>query len=292
MKLTENVICIGNQHFNHFIVGREKAAVVECGVSGSTVSYRQQWEALEDKPNVAFLIASHAHFDHVCGIPVLRDLFPQAQLAASAEAKKVLANPKILRNFFAQDDRMSDLLKQEGIINEEAITPAPAEIAVDTIIEGGDYVDLDQGLKLEVIDAPGHSPCNLAFYLPNDQVMFPSDTAGFQISDQSIFPIFFQDFHLYMESITKLMDYPTKILAIPHERIWVGDEIPRFYQRALDTAQNAFDWIKEMLDKGLDDTAIKANLFNFYYRDRLKIYVPENISLCVELLLRRVKQCL
>lgn len=88
------------------------------------------------------------------------------------------------------------------------------------------------------------------------------------------------------------MDYPTKILAIPHERIWVGDEIPRFYQRALDTAQNAFDWIKEMLDKGLDDTAIKANLFNFYYRDRLKIYVPENISLCVELLLRRVKQCL
>ncbi len=292
MRLTENVICLGNRHFNHYVVGQEKAAIVECGVSGSVVSFRQQWTPMTDKPHIEYLVASHAHFDHVCGIPALRDLFPQAQLVASAEAKKVLSNPKILKNFFSQDERMTELLLREGLIDEDIKTPVPEQIIVDTIVKGGDELDLGGGLKLEVIDVPGHSPCNLAFYLPDDQVMFLSDTAGFQTSDELIFPIFFQDFEIYMASVRRLMSYPTKVLAIPHERIWVNEEIPDFYQRALDTAQDAYDTIVEMLDSGLDDETIKQNLFERYYRERLKVYVPENITLCVDLLLRRVRQSL
>ncbi|MEQ8199982.1 MAG: MBL fold metallo-hydrolase [Syntrophomonadaceae bacterium] len=292
MRLTDNVLCMGNQHFRHYIVGQERAAVVECGVSGSIVSFRRQWMPLQNKPQVEYLLASHAHFDHVCGIPALRELFPQAQLVASAEAKKVLSNPKILRNFFSQDERMTELLLGEGMIDEDIKTPLPEQITVDTVVGGGDVLDLGRGLMLEVIDVPGHSPCNLAFYLPADQVMFLSDTAGFQTSDELIFPIFFSDFEMYMDSIRRLMSYPTKVLAIPHERIWVDEEVPRFYQRALDIAQNAYDIIKAMLDKGLDDETIKQNLFELYYRDKLRIYVPENITLCVELLLRRVKQSL
>lgn len=292
MRLTENVVCIGNRHFNHYIVGRKHAAIVECGVSASTVSFRQQWEALTDKPHVEYLLASHAHFDHVCGIPALQTIFPQAQLVASSEAKKVLAKPKILENFFSQDEKMTELLLRQGMLDEPIKTPVPQQIIVDTVVKGGDVLDLGQGLSLEVIEAPGHSPCNLAFYLPEDQVMFLSDTAGFQTSDELIFPIFFQDFEMYMESIRRLMSYPTKVVAIPHERIWVNEEVPQFYKRALNIAQNAFDIIKEMLDQGMDDESIQRNLYDLYYREQLKIYVPENISLCVELLVRRVKQSL
>lgn len=292
MRLTENVVCIGNRHFNHYVVGRKHAAIVECGVSASTVSFRQQWEALPDKPHVEYLLASHAHFDHVCGIPALQTIFPQAQLVASSEAKKVLAKPKILENFFSQDEKMTELLLRQGMLDEPIKTPVPQQIIVDTVVKGGDVLDLGQGLSLEVIEAPGHSPCNLAFYLPEDQVMFLSDTAGFQTSDELIFPIFFQDFEMYMESIRRLMSYPTKVVAIPHERIWVNEEVPQFYQRALNIAQNAFDIIKEMLDQGMDDESIQRNLYDHYYREQLKIYVPENISLCVELLVRRVKQSL
>ncbi|MDD4774890.1 MAG: MBL fold metallo-hydrolase [Syntrophomonas sp.] len=290
MRLTKNVLCLGNQHFNHFIVGQEQAAIVECGVSGSIMSFRRQWAALPVKPHIKYLLASHAHFDHVCGIPALREMFPQAQLVGSSETKKVLANPKILKNFFSQDQKMTELLLRQGLIDEEIMAPLPEPIIVDTVVKGGDRLDLGSGLSLEVIDAPGHSPCNLAFYLPEDQVMFLSDTAGFQTSDQLIFPIFFLDFELYMSSIRKLMSYPTKVLAIPHERIWVNDEVPQFYQRALDTAQDAFASIKGMLDQGLDEDTIKSNLFARYYRENLRIYVPENISLCVDLLQRRVKQ--
>ena len=292
MKLTENVMQLGNRHFNFFVVGQKKAAIVECGVNGGVVSFNQQWIPWLEKPAIHNLVVSHAHFDHVCGIPALRRLFPQAKLLASAEAQKVLSRTKILDNFFSQDDKMSEVLMDQGLVPEKISTPVTKEIAVDEILGEGDRIDLGKGLRLEVMDAPGHSPCSLAFYLPGDKVMFLSDAAGFQISDEAIFPIFFQGYEMYMETIKRLMTFPTMVLGTPHERVWVKDDIADFYQRAINSAQNAFSMISRMLDSSKDEKVMRQNLFEIYYQGNLRIYTPENINICLELLIRRVKECL
>ncbi len=292
MRISDHVIQLGNRHFNYFIVGQKEAAVIECGVTGGVASLNAQWEKINEKPAVRYLVASHAHFDHVCGIPSLRRLFPEAEVLASAEARKVLGTSKIMRNFFEQDEEMSSILINEGILDCAPVSPHPEIIEVDRIIGGGEELSLAGGINLQVIDAPGHSPCNLAFYLPQEQIMFVSDTAGFQIADDSLFPIFFQGYELYLESLKKLKGYPTRILAVPHEKIWSGSEIEAFYDRAIKAARTAFVNIEKKLDGGWDDEAIKSDLFAYYYRGNLKIYNTTNISLCVELLLRRVKECL
>jgi glyoxylase-like metal-dependent hydrolase (beta-lactamase superfamily II) len=292
MKLTENVTLLGNRHFNYFLVGKNQAAVVECGVSAGVASFKQQWTTWPNKPAINYLVAPHAHFDHVCGIPALQEMFPDVQLAASREAQKVLNNPKILADFFNQDDQMSQVLMEEGILVEKPVRPQVSSISVDRIMQEGDLLEIEPGLKLETIAAPGHSPDGLAFYLPVDQVMFLSDAAGFQISGERIFPIFFQSYAMYMETIKRLRGYPTQLLAIPHERLWRGSEIPGFYQRALDTAADAFQRIEKMLDEGMEDQAIQLKLLDYYYVGDLRIYSPANIGLCVRLLLRRVKESL
>ena len=283
---------MGNRHFNYFIVGQDETAVIECGVTGGVASLCRQWGQLERKPAVRYLIASHGHFDHVCGIPALRELYPDASVLASTEAQKVLGKTKIVQSFFAQDEKMSAVLAAEGILEAIPVSPKPEAIMVDQVIGEGDEMHLRGGLKLRVIEAPGHSPCSLAFYLPQEQVMFVSDSGGFQISDDSLFPIFFQGYELYQETLKRLRGFPTRVLAIPHERIWVQDEVQAFYDRAIETAQNAYANIERMLDSGLDEEDIKRDLFSYYYRGNLRIYTMENISTCVELLLRRVKECL
>ncbi|MEA4924492.1 MAG: MBL fold metallo-hydrolase [Syntrophomonadaceae bacterium] len=292
MRISDHVIQLGNRHFNYFIVGQKEAAVIECGVTGGVASLSDQWEKIKEKPEVRYLVASHAHFDHVCGIPSLRRLFPEAKVMASAEAGKVLSKSKIVRNFFEQDEEMSSVLINESVLDYAPASPHPEIIEVDRIIEGGEDLSLAGGINLQVIEAPGHSPCNLAFYLPREQIMFVSDTAGFQISDDSLFPIFFQGYELYMESLEKLKGYPTRVLAVPHEKIWSGSKVEAFYDRAIRDARTAFINIEKRLDSGWDDEAIKSDLFAYYYRGNLRIYNTANISLCVELLLRRVKECL
>jgi len=283
---------LGNRHFNYFVIGQEEAAIIECGVTGGVISLNRQWLQLQRKPAIRYLIASHAHFDHVCGIPALQELFPEASVLASAEARKVLGKTKIVQNFFAQDEKMSAVLAAEGILEETPVSPQPDSIGVDQVIGEGGEIQLRGGLKLRVIDAPGHSPCSLAFYLPQEQVMFVSDSGGFQISDDSLFPIFFQGYELYQETLKRLRRFPTRVLAIPHEKILIQGEVQAFYDRAIKTAQDAYATIERMLNSGLDEEAIKRDLFSYYYRGNLRIYTAENITTCVDLLVRRVKECL
>ncbi len=115
-KLGRNLIQMGNRHFNYFLVGRKEAAIFECGVTAGVESLKNQWDGLSPKPDVRYLTAMHAHFDHVCGIPQLRKMFPSAQVLASAKAKEVMANTKIVSNFFQQDQRMSEVLVKEGVL--------------------------------------------------------------------------------------------------------------------------------------------------------------------------------
>lgn len=283
---------LGNRHFNFFVVGHQEAAIVECGVTGGVYSFRQQWDHLAMKPKIKYLIVSHAHFDHVCGTPALRDLFPQAALVASAEARRVLDKPRVVKNFFEQDEKMSQVLWAEGIIPPIPATPAPETIQVDQLMAEGEHLELIGGVQLAALEAGGHSPCNLAFYLPQDQVMFISDAGGFQIADDALFPIFFQGYELYIETLKRLRRYPTRILAIPHERLWFDQEVQAFYDRAIGTAQTAFNHIVRMLDEGWDEEDIKRKLFAHYYVGALQIYTPQNINVCVDLLIRRVKECL
>ena len=145
-------------------------------------------------------------------------------------------------------------------------------------------------MNIKVLDAPGHSPCSLACYLPAEQVMFISDACGFQISDEDIFPVFFQAYDIYLETIKRLMSYPSKLLAIPHERIWTGRNIDAFYRRALSSAEQAFNIIRDLLDQGWEDEKIEKELLLAIIRSSLKIYTPENIQQCVQILLRRVKE--
>jgi glyoxylase-like metal-dependent hydrolase (beta-lactamase superfamily II) len=283
---------LGNRHFNYFVVGQKKAAIVECGVSGGVANLGQQWVQLDKKPAIHYLIASHAHFDHVCGIPALRELYPQAQVLASKEAQKVMSKTKIVNNFFEQDERMSSVLLAEGLVEDKIASPSMEAIVVDQTLEDGDYIDLHEGLRLQVIAAPGHSPCSLAYYLPNDQLMFLSDAGGFQISDEDLFPVFFQGYEMYIETIKRLMGFPTHLLGIAHERICVKAEIESFYTRALESARIAFANIEIMLNNGMNEEEMKQVLFSFYYQGNLRIYTPENINTCIELLIRRVKESL
>ncbi|KUG03655.1 zn-dependent hydrolase including glyoxylase-like protein [hydrocarbon metagenome] len=119
-----------------------------------------------------------------------------------------------------------------------------------------------------------------------------SDAGGYQITDDFIFPIFFQNFDMYIESIERMSTYPTRVLALPHGQIWTGVSVHLFYRRALEAAHKAFKCIRHMLEDGLEISEIEERLYKRYYRDDLMIYTPENIRLCVKLQVQRVKECL
>ena len=94
-RLTDNVMVLGNGNFNYFVVGQKEAVLIECGTSAGVSIFARQWSDLENKPDIKHILVMHSHFDHVCGIPMLKDLFPAAQVAASPVTHKMLSHEKL-----------------------------------------------------------------------------------------------------------------------------------------------------------------------------------------------------
>ncbi|MFA6809236.1 MAG: MBL fold metallo-hydrolase, partial [Eubacteriales bacterium] len=147
-RLADIILQIGNQHFNYFVVGRQEAAIIECGVTGGVQSIEKQWTQLPYQPDIKYILVMHAHFDHICGLPALKKLFPQAEVLGSSETQKTISKSKIMDNFFYQDRKMSQVLITEGILEFEPKEYLPQAITLDHIIGEGDYLKLGNDLNL------------------------------------------------------------------------------------------------------------------------------------------------
>jgi glyoxylase-like metal-dependent hydrolase (beta-lactamase superfamily II) len=273
LRISENVLLLGNGHFNHYIVGTTQAVLIEGGMSAGIPSFKQQWESLETQPEISHILALHSHFDHICGIPAFRHMFPQALVCASAGTKKLLSKEKVCEAIRLGDQLVSDVYYKDHRISEKLAPIDTALLKIDEVVGEGDVIQLGSDLTLQIIETPGHSSCSISAYLPQEEIMFVSDAAGTAISPEVIAPVFFQDYDLYLNSIRKLMDYPTKVLAVGHGEVIIGTEqVQSFYQRSLHSAQEAFEAIKDKLMAGTDVEELARQLYDQYMTGGLADY--------------------
>ncbi|HOQ09448.1 MAG TPA: MBL fold metallo-hydrolase [Syntrophomonadaceae bacterium] len=279
MQISDNVMLLGNGHFNHYIVGRSQAALLECGMSAGIPAFIRQWESLNPQPQVTHILVLHSHFDHVCGLPSFKKMFPQAQVLGHAAAEKLLAKEKVRQLMQMGDEMVSQVYFEDHRISEKPVPPDIALLQIDQTVGEGDTISLGSGLTLQIIETPGHSSCSISVYLPEEEVMFVSDAAGTAINEGIIAPVFFQDYDLYLDSLRKLMNYPTRVLALGHGPVISGyEQVQDFYQRSLQSAQDAFAAIKEELLAGANHDALTKKFYDQYIKGGLADY-PVQIML-------------
>lgn len=289
-KISDNVILMGNGYFNFYLIGKQEAALVECGTTAGALIFAKQWEEMEHKPDVKYIIALHSHFDHACGIPTLKKLFPEAQIVASKIAQKILAKERIVKNLFEGDSFVSRQYYKSGLLDSLPENPNVSAISVDTVVGEGDVLELGGNLKLKIIDAPGHSVCSIAVYVEPDQVMLISDAAGSRLSDGNMSPVFFYDYDLYMSTIKKLMSYPTRLIGTAHGPNPEGKDVEIFYSDALKTAEYTFQLIEEQLKTGVDEDKLARELYKSFIKDGLSYFPEDMMTASMSLLIENVKK--
>ncbi|MEN6326556.1 MAG: MBL fold metallo-hydrolase [Syntrophomonas sp.] len=290
MKLSDNVAVLGNEYFNFYLVGKQEAVLLECGTRAGAAIFKQQWLELEPKPEVKYIVILHSHFDHACGLPILKELFPDAEVLGSAAAQKFLSKEKIVRDLYRNDAIASDLYLKNGLIQEKPDTSELDFLGIDRVVGEGDILKLSDGLELKFLNAQGHSACSIATYLAADNAMLVSDAAGYRSSKEDLSPVFFQDYDLYISTLNKLKSYSSNFVGVAHGEIPQGDQIEEFYQKTLQAAEECFDFIKNSLEQGMDEKELTKLLFDRYIKGGLAYY-PEDMMLgSMYLLIKNVKR--
>lgn len=97
--------------------------------------------------NVRGVFITHGHHDHIFGINVLKEVYPDCVVYASEECARMLASSKLNLSMYLEIP-----MDYKGEVN---------------VLNDGDVVPLFEGVNLTAIATPGHNPSCLCFEVGN-----------------------------------------------------------------------------------------------------------------------------
>jgi len=143
-----------------FVIYGEEIALVDSGVASSEGIIVDHLREMGRGPEeISRLILTHGHPDHMGAARAIKEI----------SGCSVASHP-------ADKDWIEDADRQL------AERPVPGfrdlvggSVRIDEILQDGDVIDLGDGIRIEVLSTPGHSPGSISLRIPDDGVLFSAD---------------------------------------------------------------------------------------------------------------------
>ncbi len=243
---------------NYYLFMGEKNVLIETGL---TCTAEKLLEELEE--NVDAVIITHSHFDHIAGLSVILEQYPDAEVAGHEKIAPLLEKEKVIKSWYSDNSHFC---------KEEVQEP---------------NLRLDRGLKegdtfygLEIFEFPGHAPDSIGVYSRKENALLVTDCLGYFTSSGRIVPLFFYNYQQYLDSIQRISGFRPQVLGVGHLRVFRGRECDQAIKDAYDEAVKLGNMIKsEMSDEELID---------YFFVDELRLYPEQAMKVSAGLLKRRV----
>lgn len=194
-----------------YILKGEQTVIIETGPTSSIPNLLMGLKELNVKPEeIAYVALSHVHIDHGGGVGTLLGHLPKTKVIVHSKGAPHLIDPTKL--WVASQETL-------GIVAE--MFGEPESVPEDKIIVAVDGVtfNVGKGLKLEVVEAPGHASHNLSYYEHLNEGVFPGDAAGAYLAEfDTVFPTTPPPFRpdIALVSLKKLITLNPKVLYYSH----------------------------------------------------------------------------
>ncbi len=264
-----NVGCVpGGEAF--LLITEENAAIFDAGFAFTAKPMVKKIKAeLGDRP-LDYILLSHSHYDHISGASLMKKVWPDAKIVSAEHAAKVFEKPSAMKRISQMNRAAAFYFKKNPFFNNNL-----SRIHTDIVVKNGDIIDLGS-VKLETIEAPGHTWDSLAFWCESERLVMTCETMGVLAGNDSIMPACLVSYRTTMEFIDRLEQLrPNKILY-PHYGIVDGEEN---CMTVIGWARRDNEEAKELIitahKEGKDVEEIKQLVKDKYYTDIIRKGQPE-----------------
>ncbi|WP_322797247.1 MBL fold metallo-hydrolase [Tepidiforma sp.] len=207
-----------------YLVVEDQITVIDCGSPGSAERILQVVEMLGRSPDdIATIVITHAHFDHVGGLPELQRWVPARTGVHLADAPAIDSDEPLPNPF------MNPLLAR--ICEPYLLRNDPGRGRIDVRLRDGDVLPVFGGMR--IVHMPGHTPGSIALYFPNRGAVIVGDAMQYKFG-RLMLPsrLFTQDMALAAASIRKLAELDFETLCFSHFRPILSGAAPRVRELA------------------------------------------------------------
>lgn len=249
------------------LVGEEKTALMDCGMAycASKLIHNCQ-EMLGARP-LDYIIISHSHYDHIGAIPYLRQEWPSCQVLGAEYAKRILTRPNALKTI-----RYLSVQAAEALGAGELSSYDDTKFTVDQIIAEGDWINLG-GLRIQVMETPGHTQCSLSF-LVNGDTLFASETTGCFSHSGKVHPAFIRSYSDAIAAIHTCQKLNPRFIISPHYGLVSQRDTPGYWKNCLRAAVEAHAFILELVQRGYNEEQILVQYEKVFRDEHSRLEQP------------------
>ncbi len=278
-RITERITFLGKFESCVFIVeGGEENILIGGGLSYIVPDVLKQLENFKiEEEKIKKLFVLHAHYDHSGIIPFLKKRWPWAEVIASERAKQLFSDPKIsnvladLNNKATSGVGLTDKAEKEGFNF--------TKVKIERTAKGGDIIQCGDR-TLEIIDAPGHSSCSIAIYIPQEKALFTSDSAGVCFGGQ-ISPTANSNYDDYQQTLEKLVEYDVDVVLPEHFGVATGEEARAYVPRSIEAAKKERAMLEESYMRTRDIEKSTKEITDILVRETPAPFIPREVRATV-----------
>ncbi|MBP2650860.1 MAG: beta-lactamase domain protein [Firmicutes bacterium] len=242
------------------ILGREKAALLDCGMAYCADKLISNIKQRLNKLTLDYIFISHSHYDHIGAIPYLKQEWPNCKVFGAEHAKKILERPNALKAIRGLSNNAA-IIYNSGDLQEYQ----DELLKVDIIIADGDITDLG-GVTIKVIATPGHTQCSLAF-LVNNETLFASETTGYMSESGKVYAAFITSSSAALASIHKCQELNPKFIISPHFGLLNKQATQDYWINCSLAIQETKNFIIDLSGQGYNEEQILAE-YEKEFRDQ------------------------
>lgn len=231
-----------------YVLSEKEVIIFEAGFSCMTNYYLEDIREIAGERIPKALFLTHVHWDHCGSVSHLKKKFPEMVVYASERSREILKRESAVNLMKRLSKVALDIIEKFDWVDKDKLVRSDFEpFDVDRTLNGGERIEIDGGLTVEVIPTPGHTRDHLSYYIPERKILVCTEASGCMNRVGRIITEFLYDYDLYLESLKSLSRLEVNVLCQGHHFVITHEHVKEFFKKSIEETHRFKDRVYELL---------------------------------------------